>query len=478
MLLRQKEREGREALPSSSAATPAPSATADDRRHAKHSGAPRALVLAVLGWPSATRLSIALAAAGFSVAALAPLNHWIHRLRRLDASFSFRPYASGTSSAVRAIRAWQPDVLVPCDDPGLFCVLEMHAQAKAAPEGNDDITALLRASLGDDNAAKIAAKKSAFIPFAAALGLDVPPTVRVRSLHDLQARLARVQFPQVLKVDSTWGGNGVRVVRNQDEAERAYAILTSLGQAWSSRLAGAFSLGPRADWRRAEAPTMTLQDYVPGVPANRAVACWHGEVLAGLSVQAVETYGLTGTGPATVVRVIEHKQMEDAATRLVRELRLSGFYGFDFVIEDGTGRAVLLEMNSRATPTCYLAPNPTADLCGALFSQLAGTRQRAVAGYEGHDVIALFPQELWRDPKSRHLRAAFHDVPWEEPDFISAHARPPSPHWVRSLQSSAKRLLGLYLEPHAPAPVTLGPNSQLGDQGPLSPPNATPLRRT
>src|SRR3954470_21414493 len=114
MLLRQQEREARETLPGAPAAAPALSTAPDHHRPFKHSGAPRALVMAVLGWPSATRLSIALAAAGFSVAALAPLNHWIHRLRRLDASFSFRPYASGTSSAVRAIRAWQPDVLVPC----------------------------------------------------------------------------------------------------------------------------------------------------------------------------------------------------------------------------------------------------------------------------------------------------------------------------------------------------------------------------
>jgi hypothetical protein len=156
---------------------------------------------------------MALAAAGFSVAALAPVGNWIHKLRRLDASFSFRPYRSGTSSVARAIRSWQPDILVPCDDPALSCLLELYAQAVASPNGQDGLRSLIRASLGEPSSFAIAAKKSAFVRFAAAEALDVPATVQIRDLQDLHAQLATRQLPQVLKIDSTWGGNGVRFVQ-------------------------------------------------------------------------------------------------------------------------------------------------------------------------------------------------------------------------------------------------------------------------
>jgi hypothetical protein len=58
-------------------------------------------------------------------------------------------------------------------------------------------------------------------------------------------------------------------------------------------------------------------------------------------------------GPATVVRVIDHPAMAEAARRMVRRLGLSGFSGFDFIIAE-TGEPVLLELNPRLTPTSHL----------------------------------------------------------------------------------------------------------------------------
>ena len=83
---------------------------------------------------------------------------------------------------------------------------------------------------------------------------------------------------------------------------------------------------------------MTLQDHIDGHPANRAVACWRGEVLAGTSVLALRTQ--QATGPATVVRVIDNAEMDEAVKRLVQRLGLSGLWGVDFVIEAATGKTV------------------------------------------------------------------------------------------------------------------------------------------
>ena len=52
--------------------------------------------------------------------------------------------------------------------------------------------------------------------------------------------------------------------------------------------------------------------------------------------------------------------------------------------------------------------------------------------------LALFPQETWRDPDSGYLRSAFHDVPWQSPEFIAAYSTavaPEPPDWIQILRS-------------------------------------------
>jgi hypothetical protein len=48
------------------------------------------------------------------------------------------------------------------------------------------------------------------------------------------------------------------------------------------------------------APRVTIQQYLEGRPASRAVLCWQGAVIGGLSVEAAEVS--REAGPATVVK--------------------------------------------------------------------------------------------------------------------------------------------------------------------------------
>jgi len=61
-----------------------------------------------------------------------------------------------------------------------------------------------------------------------------------------------------------------------------------------------------------------------------------------------------GSGPASVVRVVDHPGTAASAEAFVARLGLSGFHGFDFVLVPG-GQALMLEMNPRVTPICHLA---------------------------------------------------------------------------------------------------------------------------
>jgi hypothetical protein len=169
------------------------------------------------------------------------------------------------------------------------------------------------------------------------------------------------------------------------------------------------ALGRRRSWSR----KLCMQEHINGRPANRAVLCWKGRVLAGISVQAIET--AYAFGPASVVEIIDNLEMELSVQDMVSELKLSGFIGFDFVLDD-KDTAWLLEMNSRVTPIAHLG-RAGIDLAATLYGQFLG-RPPAEMSAKREKLIALFPQELARTIGSEHLEKAWHDVPWDEPAFV------------------------------------------------------------
>lgn len=246
----------------------------------------------------------------------------------------------------------------------------------------------------------------------------IPKTTVVAAPSELNAWLTQHKFPAVIKIDGTWGGEGVSMVHDHEEAQWVFGLMVSrppMGRAIARMLLDrdpSFFLNSLKAAQR----TVTLQDFIPGTPANRAVACWQGKVLAGISVEAIRTHH--PTGPATVVRVIENSEMSEAVNRLVRRLGISGLWGMDFILEASTGAAYLIEMNPRATPICHLPLGAGRNLPAALYAQLTGTPPPSPPATINHDVIAMFPGEWQRDPASPYLRSEYHDIPWDESGLI------------------------------------------------------------
>jgi hypothetical protein len=169
-------------------------------------------------------------------------------------------------------------------------------------------------------------------------------------------------------------------------------------------------------WLEGRRPALSIQRHIAGVPANCALACWQGEVLAGTSVVALRT--ASDTGPGTVVQPIDNQEMAAAGRRLVRALGLSGLCGLDFIIEAGTGHAYLIELNPRATPIAHLALGPGRDLPAALRAALRGETPLAAPSSVPAGTIAMFPGELRRNAQSPYLESGYHDVPWTESALV------------------------------------------------------------
>ena len=402
---------------------------------------PRVLVATTVHWVSTTRFALALAHSGCAVAVIAPPDHELNGKREIAARYVFDPAAGGMAEALaRAIAAWSPGMVIPCDDPAAEALHALHSDAlrHAGPQ-SWRLIALIENSLGPVSSFSFARRKSDFIALAEAEGITVPETARVRDLGELRDRLKGMSWPVVLKVEGSWGGLGVRVVGSRDEAERAFSEFVTL-PSWPEtatraiRRRGIAPLRERLrnrmlrDQLDGRAPLISLQRYIDGRPANRALVCWQGEVLAGISVEALET--CNDTGPATIARVIDHREMARVAAHLVARLRLSGFYGFDFMLEEGTGRTFLLEMNARPTQTSHLALGNGAGQIGALYAKLAGTLLRRTIHQRSPMVIT------------------FHQSKYPRASILEGYGDEPRRRWIRRL--TGRRLLEPALDVSSP----------------------------
>ncbi len=258
-----------------------------------------------------------------------------------------------------------------------------------------------------------------FLSMALELGIRVPRMRAVAKAEDLAAWHADMASTAVVKIDGESGGNGVRISHSLDESLAAWRTLSTprgLAKAWKQL---AIDRDPLAFWlrRRHRVPEVSVQEFIPGRPANSMLVCWRGELLSIVSVVVVAAEGPTGA--ATIVRVIQDERIKNAARLVVSRLKLSGFYGLDFIIESGTGVPFLIEMNARCTQLGHIEFAGQGCLAGVLAAVLRGEPRPEVRSPVLNDTIALFPQALAAgEPCRPHLEASFHDVPSEEPKLV------------------------------------------------------------
>lgn len=332
---------------------------------------PHVLVMTAFRWPLAGQLARTFHDAGAKVDVLCPKDRGLARAPFVDAAYWYSIFSS-VASLRAAITAAQPDLLIPCDDP---ITSQLH-QLYESTDSDSALRALLARSLGSPEKFETFYSRVDIARKARELDVPCPKTALVTNLEELRDKLAEFGLPAVLKLDETWGGMGVAIVRTAAEAECAFARL----RRWPSIPRAFKRLVMRRDaalLRRVldgRKNVVSLQEYVDGRPANAAVACWKGKVLASVLVEVLESDG--PTGPATVVRVIDHPGMSAAVERMVERLKLSGLCGFDFILRTDDASAQLIELNPRATPACRLLTAEGATLSAVLCDQLRALADR------------------------------------------------------------------------------------------------------
>jgi hypothetical protein len=383
--------------------------------------APKILLTDTNRWPSPARLAIVLAQAGCDVSAVCASRHPLMYTRAVRKTFPYgglRPLESLTA----AIKATEPEIIIPCDDRGVEHLHELFVRARGEGASGSNLAALIERSLGSPESYPMATSRYALLEIAREEGLRTPATKLIREVGDLKSWHEEQSFPCVLKADGTFGGRGVRIAQSEKQAEQFFLGMSRPHPTLRVAKRLLINRDPfwiRPWWKRIRR-SVIAQGHVRGRPANCGVFCWEGKVLAGIGVEVVSSEGLMG--PATVVRVVDNPEMTLAAERIARRLGLSGFFGLDFMIEAGTGLTYLIEMNPRCTPLSHLRLGRGRDMTGALWTQLSRGPFLEAPTVTEKDMIAYFPQ-AWIT-KSEFLESSFQDVPRGEPDLVQELLRP------------------------------------------------------
>jgi Carbamoyl-phosphate synthase L chain, ATP binding domain len=377
---------------------------------------PKILLATTCRWYSAARLAMAFAEIGGSVEMVGPRGHPATRTKALQRRYGFRGL-DPTASVLAAIQQAQPDLIIPCDD---LSTIYLHRLClELLQKGEERLAGILQRTLGPPASFPTIDSRTSLMAVARAEGVCTPETAVVTQ-QSLPAWLAQNGLPAVLKADGSAGGRGVQVVRTIAMAEQAVAELSAPPMAARAIKRALFDqdrtlLKPSL---QRHSPTVNAQVLLPGRDATISVACWEGRVVASVTFEVIKAQTLGG--PSSVLRLIDHPEMSWSAERMVKRLGLSGFFGFDFILEEQNNHATLIEMNARATQTCHLAMGTHHDLPAALAAMVRGKPVPPTKPVSDRDVIALFPQEWQRDPRSEYLATAYHDVPWGAPALVKA----------------------------------------------------------
>jgi|WetSurMetagenome_2_1015567.scaffolds.fasta_scaffold32947_3 predicted ATP-grasp superfamily ATP-dependent carboligase len=369
------------------------------------------LVSTTTTWLGAARIPRGLAGAGFDVTLLTPKGSLAEKsrfVRRIGYLPDDATPMVWVTSLAAMVTATAPRLVIPCDDMSFRLLAELAVAQPPAmqPTMWVRLAGLIRESLGDPAHYQASVDKTSLPALADELGVRVPPWRRIVNLGDAADFLEKQGFPVVLKTRHGFAGQGVAICQNA----------AALESAWSR-----FAAMPRVDIRQSEPHECLLQAYIPGRATYYSIAAWKGRLLAGWAAEKLRSNPEL-TGPGTVARNHRAPEVRSAVERLVGGLGISGLGGSEFIIDERSGKAYLLELSRRITPGTHRGSQLNVDLCVALRSAIDGTPNSSRDSLDDGEehVYALFPQEWLRDPQSEYLRRGPVDVPWDEPELIEA----------------------------------------------------------
>jgi predicted ATP-grasp superfamily ATP-dependent carboligase len=296
----------------------------------------------------------------------------VHRAVLPDPEVDFEAY---TDALVAALRKQPADTVLPTID----------ASVEALHRHRDTIGRITAPALGALEAVEVALSKERTLELARSLGQPVPRSTAVTSSDELEAAIAEVGTPCVLKPVTSWravgeGGERVAPLYVRDAAE---------GKRLGDELV------------RPEAPVL-VQELAPGTRETIKLFRDRGRTIARLAMVIDRAW--PPLGGSSVMRWTAQPSEDTLANaeRLVAEIELDGYSEVEFR-RDADGRALLMEVNPRLSQSVEVAtragvdfprmqlewarggriPEPPAPTLGVRVGWLAGDLRLLMGAFAG-----------------------------------------------------------------------------------------------
>lgn len=313
-----------------------------------------------------------------------------------------------------AMLDWTPAFVIPGDERAVAFLhwLIRRARTGARLALHEASLSAIVNSLGDPAYYDALLMKSETLAIARQCGLRTPEGGSVSSIEEAIALAVRIGFPVYIKQSFSWAGLGVIRCETPEEVATAFNSM-------QPRSRSPFYAATRCILRRDWYPVGTridVQQSVDGSPAFFVALAWKGQMLAGFG-GGVER-SASAHGPSSVVRLARHDEMAGMSSEIIAATGATGFMGFDFMIENATGKAFFLECNPRPVPCCHLGPRIGVDLCQILADAIRGVAAPRPPA-EREETVALFPQEWRRDPHGLANFTGFVDAPLDDPALVA-----------------------------------------------------------
>jgi ATP-grasp domain len=393
-------------------------------------GFERPMILTTQRWFSGARLAHALSEAGFAVSACRPGGHPLDLVDSLATVRRFHKLWPLRSIAA-AIRATNPDLVICEDESSLALLRRLHARVRTT---DPEMAELLVRSLGDIEDWPCITSRTELAREARALNLAAPETAVIDNADALHKWVTEHNLPSVLKTDGSCAGSGVVIVRDVGMLPGVWPWISSPPDLLRALYRAVFKrdLNTLVAWRRRERPIVNAQQFCAGREAIVTTASVGGKMQALVCLEVIQR--VEPRQPATVVRIIDHPQMAATARQLIRRFGLTGFCGFDFMVDD-SGNAQLLEINPRATRTSHLLVE---------------------GDCRPNRIVGLFPYELVRNPDPGADVFGILDMPIRAPKLIkygtklAARNHRPVRRAIRRVIQVVKKKLYLWSIDHPP----------------------------
>lgn len=268
----------------------------------------------------------------------------------------------------------------------------------------DRIAAVTKTVLPETDTLMTMHDKRRLAEMAREIGIDAPEAFHPKSAQEAREYIASVELPVVIKMTKASGAAGLRKIYRREGFEKAYFDVVRINSL------------PETD-------LPMIQQLIEGPTTCTLHLCQAGKVLGEVMYRGLRT--MPRTGGTTVFREsLSDPLCEEAAAKIAKHLGFTGLCGFDFILDDRTGRPFLVDGNCRITPAVTMAYHGGCDLIEAWIHVADGEEVPALpATRTGVRTKMQFADFIWllesyaasfKDWSGEHeLRKAW----WRETDF-------------------------------------------------------------